>query len=303
MSIKDVSKNNRKYTTFQRSQNISAFLFLLPCSLGFLVFVIYPLFASMVLSFTDWNGFTALNFIGIDNFQRMFRDSNFQISFRNNMIFTFGTVPLTMVLSLMLATAMNAKIRGIGIFRVIFYLPNITATIAISIVWVTILARFGPINRFLMFFGVENPPGWINSTTWALPAVMIVSIWRAIGYFAIILLAGLQGIPNTLYEAASIEGAGMMKKFFNITIPCLSPTIFFCLVMNVIGSFQVFDSIMAMTQGGPGRATNVLVYHIYITAFAQRRFGYASSMAYVLFALIMVFTLIQFAGQKKWVNY
>jgi multiple sugar transport system permease protein len=293
----------RRKNNFQRSQNISAFLFLLPCSLGFLVFIVYPLIVSLVLSFMNWNGFTAMKFVGLDNFSRMFRDTNFQISFKNNIIYTFGTVPLTIALALILASVMNAKIRGIGVFRVLFYLPNITATIAISIVWVTIFAKYGPINRFLMFLGVEEPPGWINSTRWALPSIMIVSIWRAIGYYAIILLAGLQGIPSTLYEAANIEGAGLFTKFFRITIPMLSPTIFFCVVMNMIGSFQVFDSVVAMTQGGPGRATNVLVYHIFNTAFQDRRFGYASSMAYVLFAIILAFTLIQFAGQKKWVNY
>ena len=219
------------------------------------------------------------------------------------MIYTFGTVPITIIFALILAVVMNAKIKGIGVYRVVFYLPNITATIAISIVWVTIFAKYGPLNRLLMALGVEEPPGWINSTKWALPSVMIVSVWRAMGYYAIILLAGLQGIPNTLYEAASIEGAGVLTKLFKITVPCLSPTIFFCVVMNMIGSFQVFDSIMAMTQGGPGRSTNVLVFHIFNTAFRDRNFGYASAMAYVLFAIILVFTLIQFVGQKKWVNY
>ncbi|MDR1470861.1 MAG: sugar ABC transporter permease [Spirochaetaceae bacterium] len=287
----------------QRSQNINALLFLLPCGVGFLVFIVYPLIVSLVLCFMDWNGFTAMQFVGLDNFARMFRDSNFKIAFWNNIVYTFGTVPLTIVFALLLACVMNAKIKGIGVFRVIFYLPNITAIIAISIVWVTIFAQYGPINRLLTALGVENPPGWINSPRWALPSVMIVSIWRAMGYYAIILLAGLQGIPGTLYEAASIEGAGPFTKFFKITVPMLSPSIFFCVVMNMIASFQVFDSIVAMTQGGPGRATNVLVYHIYITAFENRRFGYASSMAYVLFAVILIFTLIQFAGQKKWVNY
>jgi multiple sugar transport system permease protein len=233
----------------------------------------------------------------------MFRDSNFKIAFINNIVYTFGTVPLTIIFALILASVMNTKIRGIGIYRVVFYLPNITAIIAISIVWVTIFAQYGPINRLLMSLGVKNPPGWINSPRWALLSVMIVSIWRAMGYYAIILLAGLQGIPNTLYEAANIEGAGTFTKFFKITVPMLSPAIFFCVVMNMIASFQVFDSIVAMTQGGPGRATNVLVYHIYTVAFENRRFGYASSMAYVLFAVILAFTLIQFVGQKKWVNY
>jgi multiple sugar transport system permease protein len=287
----------------RRSQNINAFFFLLPCSAGFIVFILYPLVVSLVLCVMDWNGFTAMQFVGLKNFARMFKDSNFKIAFINNIIYTFGTVPLTIIFALVLACMMNAKIRGIGVFRVIFYLPNITAIIAISIVWVTIFAQYGPINRFLTLLGIENPPGWINSPRWALPSVMIVSIWRSMGYYAIILLAGLQGIPHTLYEAASIEGAGVFTKFFKITIPMLSPAIFFCMIMNMIASFQVFDSIVAMTQGGPGRATNVLVYHIYTVAFEDRRFGYASSMAYVLFMIMLVFTLIQFRGQKKWVNY
>jgi multiple sugar transport system permease protein len=294
---------NKKYTTFQHAQNVAAFWFLLPCSLGFIVFVFYPLIASFVLSLTDWNGFTKMNFVGVNNFVRMVGDSTFQISLKNNLFYTFGTVPLTICFALLLAAAMNVKIRGIGIYRVIFYLPNITAMIAISIIWITIFAKYGPINRFLMLLGVKEPPGWLNSSKWALPAIMIVSIWRSMGYYAIILLAGLQGIPSSLYEAADIEGAGIFTKFFGITLPMLSPTIFFCLVMNVIGSFQVFDSVIAMTQGGPGRATNVLVYHIFRTAFENRQFGYASAMAYVLFAIIFVFTLLQFTGQKKWVNY
>jgi multiple sugar transport system permease protein len=287
----------------KRSQYINAFLFLLPCGLGFLVFIVYPLIVSLVLCFMDWNGFSAMKFIGLGNFARMVRDSNFKIAFLNNIVYTFGTVPLTIVFALVLSCVMNTKIRGIGVYRVIFYLPNITAIIAISIVWVTIFAQYGPINRLLTALGAQNPPGWINSPRWALPSVMIVSIWRAMGYYAIILLAGLQGIPGTLYEAASIEGAGVFTKFFKITVPMLSPTIFFCMVMNMIASFQVFDSVVAMTQGGPGRATNVLVYHIYNVAFEDRRFGYASSMAYILFAIILIFTLIQFRGQKKWVNY
>jgi multiple sugar transport system permease protein len=250
----------------------------------------------------DYNGFF-MKFTGISNYMRMFRDSNFKLAFQHNIIYTLGTVPFTIAFGVLIALAMNVKIRGIGVYRVIFYLPNITATIAIGIIWVTIYAQYGPINRMLMALGVENPPGWLNSSAWALPSIMIMSVWRSMGYYAIILLAGLQGIPGTLYEAANIEGAGVFTKFFKITVPMLSPTIFFCVIMNMIGSFQVFDSVVSMTQGGPGRATNVLVYHIFNTAFTDRHFGYASAMAYVLFAVILVFTLLQFKGQKKWVNY
>jgi multiple sugar transport system permease protein len=233
----------------------------------------------------------------------MFDDSNFRISFGHNIIYTIGTVPFNMMWAILIALAMNVKIKGIGAYRVLFYLPNITATIAISVIWITIYAPAGPLNQMLALFGVKEFPGWLNASNTALFSIMIMSVWRSMGYYAIILLAGLQGIPGTLYEAASIEGAGVFTKFFKITLPLLSPTIFFCVVMNVIGSFQVFDSVVAMTQGGPGRATNVLVYHIFQVAFVDHRFGYASTMAYALFVVILVFTLLQFRGQRKWVNY
>lgn len=280
-----------------------AYCFLLPSLIGLAVFTIYPIVASFILSFTQWDTLTPIQFVGFDNYKALLRDETFRISLVNNLFYTGVTVPLTIFFSILLAIGMNTKIRGVGIFRVLYFLPNVTASIAVGVIWALMFTPYGPINGLIRMFGVDNPPGWLASPAWALPAVMIVAIWKGVGYNAVILLAGLQGIPNHLYEAAEIDGAGRLMKFMRITIPMLSPVIFFCSVMAVIGSFQVFDTIMAMTQGGPGRATNVIVYHIYNTAFLEYKFGYASAMSYVLFLLIMLVTLIQFKGQKHWVNY
>jgi len=286
-----------------RRRTITAMLFLAPTLFGFFFLVLYPVIASFALSFTEWNGITPIRFTGLSNYAALLKDTTFRISLRNNLVYTGGTVPITIFLATLLALAMNTKVRGIGVYRVIFYLPNITASVAIGIVWVTIFAKYGPLNRMLMALGVKEPVRWLTSSKWALSSVMTVTIWRSIGYYAIILLAGLQAVPAQLYEAANIDGAGPFTKFRKITLPTLSPTIFFCVIMNVINSFQVFDTVMTMTGGGPGRATNVLVYHIYNTAFDDMKYGYASSMAYVLFLVVLVFTLLQFVGQKKWVNY
>lgn len=212
------------------------------------------------------------------------------------------TVPLSIIFGILMALLMNIKIPGIKIFRTVYFLPQVTSMIAIGLVWSMVLANYGPVNQALMAFGMQEPPKWISSSAWALISVEIVTIWRSMGYNAIILLAGLQGINIELYEAAKLDGADSWQRFLYITLPMLSPTIFFCLVTQMISSFKVFDVIMAMTQGGPGRATNVLAYYIYNKSFVDYRFGYASSAAFVLFFIILIMTLIQFIGQKKWVN-
>lgn len=282
----------------------TAWLFLLPSLLCFLVFTAYPVFASLYISFFKWDGLTEMSYVGLANYQRLLTDSNFIISLKNNLYYTFVSVPLTMLFAFLLAMAMNVKLKGIAIYRIVYYLPNITASVAIGIIWAMILLPNGPLNNALRSLGIQNPPRWLNSSQWAMPSVIMVSVWRNVGYYAIIMLAGLQGISQDLYEAADIDGASRLRKTFSITIPMLSPTLFFCTIMSIIGSFQVFDTIMSMTQGGPGRATKVLVLYIYQTCFETPfRFGYASAMAYVLFFIILIITLIQFRGQQKWVNY
>ena len=296
-------QRKKSTSAYMRSQRKTALFFLLPNLIGFLLFVVYPVFRAALISLTNWNGFKQMDFVGFYNYGALFSDSTFRISLNNTLLYTIVTVPLSIAFGILMALLMNMKLPGIKVFRTIYFLPQITSMIAIGLVWSLVLAKYGPLNQILIALGNTNPPKWISSTKYALTSVEIVSIWRSMGYNAIILLAGLQGIDAVLYEAAKLDGANAFQSFLHITIPMLSPTIFFCLVTQMISSFKVFDIIIAMTQGGPGRATNVLAYFVYNKSFVDSRFGYASAAAFIMFAIIMVFTAIQFRGQKKWVNY
>lgn len=300
MTAIQMKKRGNAYT---RLQARTAVLFLLPNLLGFLLFIVYPVFRALIISLTNWNGFMQMDYVGFSNYVRLFSDSTFNISLQNTLVYTVVTVPLSIIFGILMAVLMNVKIPGIKAFRTIYFLPQITSMIAIGLVWSLVLAKQGPVNQILMMLGNSNPPKWISSSQYALISVEIVSIWRSMGYNAIILLAGLQGISQELYEAAKLDGANGFQSFLHVTVPMLSPTIFFCLVTQMINSFKVFDIIIAMTQGGPGRATNVLAYFVYNKSFMDSRFGYASAAAFIMFAIIMVFTAIQFIGQRKWVNY
>ncbi|MEK3854915.1 carbohydrate ABC transporter permease [Cytobacillus sp. FSL H8-0458] len=292
-----------KSMTISRNR-ITAYTFLLPNIIGFLVFILIPVIASFCMSFTSWNGFGSIEFIGFENYKQLIYDANFRISFINSVLFMLISVPVTLFLSVLIAVALNRGIRFVKVFRTAVFLPYVTATIAVAAVWQLIFnPTLGPINGTLMKLGIEQPPGWLSSPTWALISVSIVYIWHSVGYYMVLFLAGLQNIPDYLYEAAELDGAGSISKFFNITLPMLSPVIFFTTIIGVINSFKVFDLIYVLTGGGPGRSTHVLVYDIYNTAFKQFEYGYASAMAYVLFLLILVISIIQFRGQKKWVNY
>lgn len=287
-----------------RRNRIIAYTFLLPNIIGFLVFILIPVIASFFMSFTSWNGFGVVEFIGLDNYKQLLKDENFKISFFNSILFMVISVPITLFLSMLIAVALNQGIRFVKVFRTAVFLPYVTATIAVAAVWQLIFnPTMGPINGVLMNLGIDQPPGWLSSPTWALISVSIVYIWHSVGYYMVLFLAGLQSIPDYLYEAAELDGAGPISKFFNITVPMLSPVLFFTTIIGVINSFKVFDLIYVLTGGGPGRSTHVLVYDIYNTAFKQFEYGYASAMAYVLFLLILVISIIQFRGQKKWVNY
>lgn len=293
-----------KMSRLEKVNMRNGYLFLLPNFIGFLCFVFIPAIAAFVLSFTKWDAFTPPSFIGFDNFIKMLGDETFHISFINNLIYTLGSVPLTLFLSLIIALALNQNLKFLNTFRVIYFLPHITAMVAVAMIWRMLYhPQFGPINMVLMDLGIKNPPGWISSSSWALFSIILMSAWKSCGYYMVILLAGLKGIPRHLYEAAEIDGASAWERFWNVTWPMLSPTMFFVLVVSVISSFKVFDSINIMTQGGPGRSTNVLVYYIYKLGFQNYDFGYASAIALVLFAMIMIMTVIQFRGQKKWVEY
>lgn len=299
--MEQTKRNGKKKIKWEWLQG---YLFVLPNFIGFFIFMAVPILMGFVISFTDYNGFSQFSFVGLKNYIKMFQDEYFQVSFWNNALYTLVTVPCTIVCSLLLAVAVNSGIKGSGFLKTLFFFPNISSMVAIGIVWAMIFNPYtGPLNQFLKGIGVDNPPMWTASTQTALLSVMIVAVWKQAGYYMIIILAGLQGIPRQLYEAAEIDGANTVRRFFSITLPMLSPTMFMVFILNIISSFQVFDLINIMTEGGPGRATNVLVYRIYQEGFQHMDYGYASAIAYFLFFLVLLVTLLQFRGQKKWVSY
>lgn len=289
-----------------RHENVG-YLFILPNLLGFIVLTLAPVLFSLLVSFTNWNlfgGLTKLHFIGVSNFVKMWSDVWFISSIQNNLIFTLGVIPTTLVLALLAAVVLNGDLYGRSVVRTMFFVPYISNIVAVSAIWLALYnPDSGPINQLLTSIGVHNPPGWIASTQWALPAIMFMAVWGGVGYNAVIYLAGLQAIPNELYEAARLDGTSGFQRLRYITIPMLSPTTFFLLVTDIIGSFQVFGQINIMTEGGPVRATTVIAYYIYQAGFAYFKMGYAASMAWFLFAGIFLVTFIQWRAQKQWVTY
>ena len=297
-------KNKKKFRGNYFKKYLTGYLFVLPNFTGFFLFMLLPIIMGAYISLTDYNGFQQINFVGLDNYIKMFSDDYFLTSMKNNLLYTAVTVPTTIIVSTLLAVALNTGIKGSKIFRTAFFFPHISSMVAVGIVWSLLLnPSMGPINNLLLAFGAKNPPKWLSSSDSALWAVMLVAVWKQVGYYMIMILAGLQSIPKQLYEAANIDGAGKVIRFFKITVPMLSPILFMVTILIIISSFQVFDLIMIMTKGGPGSATNVIVYRIYQEGFKYLRYGYASAMAYFLFFLILIITLIQFRGQKKWVSY
>lgn len=286
-------------------RNLIGYSFVLPNFIGYFVFVFLPVIFTFVLCVMKWDGSDApMKFVGLQNFVKLFHDSGFIISLKNTLVYAVWTVPLTMVAALLIAVLLNSKIKGIILFRTAFFFPYVASLVAVGAVWNMLFQpEFGPINEFLKFIGIQNPPRWCASTDWAMTVIVIVSVWKYMGYYMVVYLAALQGISKDLYEAASIDGATGFNKFRYITIPMLTPTTFFVVIMLTIQCFKVFDLIYVMTGGGPGRATNVIVNHIYNAAFVDFKFGYASAGAVVLFLIVLVITMIQFKGEKKFVDY
>ncbi|MBS1907369.1 MAG: sugar ABC transporter permease [Actinobacteria bacterium] len=274
--------------------------FILPNFLGFALFTLVPVLAAFVLAFMNWDADNPPTFAGIKNFTRLFGDQNFHVALGNTLLHAIGHVPLTLVCSLGLAILLNQKLRGIAFFRVAIFFPYITSLVAIAIVWNMLFDPVnGPINQFLHLIGIANPPGWTSSTGWAMPAVIITSVWRDMGYYMVLFLAGLQAIPQEYCEAAAMDGAGRWRTFWNITLPSLRPTTFLVLVLLSVSSFKVFDLIFVMTGGGPGRATLVLSQLIYQDGILNRQFGYSSAISLVLFLIVLIVTVFQFRIQQR----
>jgi multiple sugar transport system permease protein len=285
-------------------QNLIAYSFILPNLLGFALFTLIPVVFSLALALMNWDGANEVTWAGLDNFKRLLSDTTFRISLFNTFYYVIGTVPPTIVAALGLALLLNQSLRGRDFFRTTFFFPYVASLVAVAVVWNMLFhPAMGPVNQLLVTLGVENPPRWSASIDWAMPTVIMASIWKGIGYYMVIYLAALQGIPPYLYEAAEIDGANAWQKFRYVTLPMLTPATFFVSMMLIIASFKVFDLILIMTNGGPGRATNVLVIHTYNTAFREFRFGYSSAIAMVLFLIVLIITIVQFRMEKRWVSY
>ena len=280
--------------------------FILPNFIGFFVLVLVPVIFSFALSFMNWDGFTQMSFAGLSNFVTIFKDRVFRASLWQTLVYSVFTVALSMAAALGLAILLNRKMRGVNFFRSGIFFPYVASIVAVGAVWKAMFMKSGGVvNVVLGALGVPEGslPGWLGSTKWALAGVIIVSIWKNMGYFMVIYLAALQDIPVTLYEAAEIDGASKLQQFKRITFPMLTPSHFFVFMMLTINSFKTFDLIFALTEGGPGTATTLLSMYIYNQSFLYWNYGVASAAAMILFLIVGVVTIIQFRVEKKFTDF
>jgi multiple sugar transport system permease protein len=294
----------RRQRSLRTQAAIAGYAFLLPNIVGFLVFSSIPVLATFAISTLDWDMIRTPTFVGIQNYEQLLlEDPLFRRILLNTGYYVVGTVPAGIVLSLLLALALNSSIRGITFFRAVFFVPVITSAVAVAMIWRWLFnSDYGLINVGLFALGLPGIP-WLSSSAWAMPAVILMATWKHLGYNMVIYLAGLQGIPPSLYEAASIDGANARTRFRHITLPLLAPTTFFILVISMITSFQVFDLAFILTGGGPGVSTNTIVMYVYNQAFQFFHMGYAAAVAWVLFAIVFMVTALQWAIQRRWVHY
>lgn len=277
--------------------------FLLPSLLGLLVFIAFPVISSLVLSFHEWDLLSPARFVGLENFKEIISSNDFWSALGHTLYFIAGYLPSVIAISLGVAVLLNQRLRGLSIYRAAFFVPVVSAWVAVALLWKWILnPRFGLLNYALALIGIEGP-AWLFDPASAMPAVILTSVWKDTGFLTVMFLAGLQGIPTAYYEAASIDGANAWHRFWRVTLPLLSPTVFFAMVISLINSFQVFDQIWIMTSGGPAGATTVLVERIVKNAFSYSRMGYASALSWMLFLIIFGVTFVQMRAQKKWVVY
>ena len=270
----------------------------------YLVFCYKPM-AGLVIAFQKYNIFKGIKgsqWVGLENFKFVFQMRDFGIALKNTVFYTVVTVPLTLVCSICLALVLNRAVKGAVAFRAIFFFPYVASMVAICVCWNFMLMKDGPINQLLMSIGINFNKSWTADSTMAMWAIILVSVWRSMGYYMVIYLAALQGVPRELYEAATVDGANKWQQFWNITLPQLNPTTFFSSIMLIIGCFKIYDTVAIMTGGGPGRATKMLVTYIYDTAFVQFNYGKASAIAMVLLVIVLLVTVIQFSMEKKFSN-
>ena len=288
----------------KRKKTLVAYSFILPSLTGFLIFTFVPIIFSLLLSFCEWDSGNPVKFVGLKNFIYMFlKDKSFWISLKNTVYYTVVTVPLTMMVALFLAILMNKPLKGRVFFRSVLFFPYVASLVAIAVGWMALFnPEIGPVNGILRTLGIVNPPRWAASTTWAMPTIIGLTVWKGMGYYMIVYLAALQDISKDLYEAASLDGANKWQQFLNVTWPGITPTTFYILMMLMVTTFKSYDIMYITTQGGPGEATKVLAYHIFNQAFVNSKFGYASAVSMVLLVIIFSATLIQFKFEKKFTS-
>jgi multiple sugar transport system permease protein len=291
-------KSNKK-----KSQFFWILLFLSPSLIGLIFFVGIPIISSFGLTFFKWDLITPPEFVKFANYSRLIADANFWSSLKHTLQFIIGYIPFVLITSLSAALLLNEKLIGKKLLRTAFFTPVVSAWVAVSLLWMWIFnPKFGLLNYLLSLIGIAGP-SWLFDPSWAMPAIILTSVWKDTGFFMVMFLAGLQNIPEIYYEAAKIDGAGRFKRFFNITLPLLAPITFFVMIMALINSFQVFDQVWIMTQGGPAGSTSVVVEQIVKNAFSYSRMGYAATISWALFLLVFLSTLIQTWAQKRWTNF
>jgi multiple sugar transport system permease protein len=290
------------WLNYRRREAIGGFLFILPWIVGFLVFTLGPIVASFYYSLTNYQVVKPPVWIGLANYRRLMEDDLFWQSLKVTSIYVAVSVPLGLVLSFLVALLMNQNVKGIGFWRTVFYLPNLVPLVGSTMLWLWIFnPEFGLLNGLLDSLGIDGPL-WLRSQSWALPSLIIMSLW-GVGASTLIYLAGLQGIPTDLYDAVEVDGGGAWARFWAVTIPQMSPVIFYNLILGIIGGFQVFAQPLIMTNGGPRYATLFVVLYLYQNGFANFRMGYASAIAWVLFMIIFVLTIFTFRFSRSWVYY
>ncbi len=300
----------KRMSKLEKRNTLIAYSFLAPNFLGFAIFTLIPVVFSIVLAFLNWNGgaLSSISWAGLENFKTIFKNFNFArsdlgITIRNTTVYTLFTVPLTVISSLGLALVLNKTSKGANLFRTIFFFPYVASVVAICVCWSFMLLKYGPVNEFFKVFGININKSWTQSRDLAMVSLIIVGVWRSAGYYMVMYLAGLQSVPKELYEAATVDGADAWQKFRKITLPMLTPTTFFVSILMTITCFKIFDTVAIMTEGGPGRATKMLVTYIFELSFTQIKYGVASAVSMILFIIVIVITVIQFRAEKKWVNY
>lgn len=308
----------RNKTRYERKKELIAYSFLAPNFIGFAVFTLLPVLFSIFLSFVKWKGgaFNTMQWVGLGNYAEIFKTAkvaekglgylftkvDLGIALKNTVFYTLVTVPLTLVCAMALAIALNKAVKGAVGFRTVFFFPYVASMVAICVCWRFMMMKDGPINQMIMAMGINYNKSWTADSVMAIWSIILVSVWRNMGYYMVIYLAALQGVPADLYEAATMDGANKWQQFTHVTLPQLRPTTFFASTMMIISCFKIYDVVAIMTEGGPGRSTKMLVTYIYDEAFSNFNYGIASAIAMVLLVIVLIFTLAQFSMEGKYAN-